>query len=183
MKKGQESMPIELLLGVTILSFVIAIGFYSYRQVCVTQYNQKVESNLNNLARTMEQTYQGGIGTSPPAITVDTSPPPGCDVGFKSVNLLRGPETACQSHLNRDYCIMAVAIGVDDRGNNYVISRVYIDIPEGVTIEWEQDCELLELEKILRDEEEAECEWGRGVFSLKLTKEDRTTISIEELGG
>ena len=189
--KGQESMPVELLLGVTILTFVVTIGFYSYRQVCATQYDHKVRAGLDRLSRVMEQAYQGGVGTRPPAITLDTSVPPGCEVGFESVRLVDGPSDACEANIGKEECIMAVAVSVDQRGDRYVAARSYIDIPRGVIVEMEDfdvNCRA-DHSEIYDPEEDFDsddhCGWGQGTFSVQVTKErsaGRDEIVIERLG-
>jgi len=191
--KGQESMPVELLLGVTILTFVVTIGFYSYRQVCATQYDHKVRASLDRLSRVMEQAYQGGVGTRPPAITLDTSVPPGCEVGFESVRLVDGPSDACEANIGKEECIMAVAVSVDQRGDRYVAARSYIDIPRDIMVEMEDmggvNCRVADDYTDVYDEEgfdsDDHCGWGQGTFSVQVTKErsaGRDKIIIERLG-
>ncbi len=186
MEKGQESMPIELLLGVTILTFVMIIGFYSYRQVCMTQYDEKVATGLNNLARTIEQAYRGGVGTSPPVVIMDLSPPAGCNVNFESVRLVSGTKEACQRNTGKNYCVMAVAITLDEQGNRYVSSRVYIDIPEGVSIRMEgleQNCGAQSIIDVYDKgfDPNEDCGWGTGSFALRVTKETTRRIRIDDL--
>lgn len=184
--KGQESMPVELLLGVTILTFVVTIGFYSYRQVCATQYDHKVRAGLDRLSRVMEQAYQGGEGTRPPAITLDTSVLPGCDVGFESIRLVDGPPDACEDNIGKRDCIMAVAVSVDQRENRYIAARSYIDIPEGITVDMEDIGSCREDDHTdIYDEEfnsNEDCGWGKGTFSVQVTKESSDRIVIKRLG-
>ncbi len=184
--KAQESMPIQLLLGVTILTFVLTIGIYSYRQVCATQYDQKVSSGLNELGSAIEQAYRGGVGTTPPSITIDTSVPAGCDVGFESIRIMDGPSDACRSNLGKEQCVMAVAVSLDDRGNRYISSRVFIDIGDtNIDMEGVDDnCREMDLEEAYEDpfDDEEFCGWQTGTFSVQVTKEDEDSIKIKHLG-
>ncbi len=189
MKKGQESMPIQLLLGVTILTFVLVIGFYSYKQVCASQYEQKVKAGLNNLARTMEQAYQGGIGTSPPSITIDTQAPSGCGVNLESVRIVDGTATACEEGIGKKECAIAVAVARTDEGT-MVTAKSFIDIPGGVSITMKREgstigrCTDQPLEDIYEGSFDSteDCGWTEGIFHLKIKKESKDKIVIEEVG-
>lgn len=185
MNKGQESMPIELLLGVTILTFVLIIGFYSYRQVCSTQYDEKVKAGLNSLARTIEQVYQGGVGTSPPAITIDTSVPSGCDVNFESVRIVEGSKDACQSKTGKEECLVAVATAISEEGDRYITSRAYIDIPSSMKVSMKglsSYCGNKNIEGIYQEGNlDNYCGWETGIFSLKITKVQKNEIEIKDL--
>jgi len=189
--KAQESMPIQLLLGVTILTFVVTIGLFSYRQACAAQYDHRVSAGLNRIKGVIEQAYQGGVGTTPPPVVLDTTVPPGCGIGFDSVRLIDGPEAQCEANIGKEDCVMAVAVAVDEDGNRYVSSRTFIDVPEGVTIDMaglDDRCRNNNYPSIL-DEEPGDdvepgddyCGWGTGKFTVKATRDERDTILIEDL--
>lgn len=183
--KGQESMPIQLLMGVTILTFVLTIGIYSYKQVCASQYQQKVRAGLNNLARTMEQAYQGGVGTTPPAITIDAKVPSGCNVNLESIRIVEGTSSACEDSIGKSECAMAVAVAKTDKSTS-ISSKAYIDIPGHVSIKQEGiKCrEGLNLQDVYKKSfnETEQCGWTQGVFNLKIEKEDTDQIIIKEMG-
>lgn len=190
--KAQESMPIQLLLGVTILTFVITIGFYSYRQACATQYDHRVRAGLDRLRSEIEFVYRGGVGTTSPKITLDTTVPPGCDIGFESVRLLDGPKDQCEANIGKEDCVMIVAVTVDEHGNRHVSSRSYVDVPggtDGVTIDMEgfgqQDCHDYSYGEIFEDDDaepgEDYCGWGTGKFTLQVIRKSEDTILIEQL--
>ena len=90
MKKGQEEAPIELLIGVTVLAFVLAIGLYTYQNLASQEYRQKLEASFSKFAGDLETIYRGGLHTST-TVDFDLSPPGGQDAGdIVSIRLLRG---------------------------------------------------------------------------------------------
>ncbi len=131
MRKGQEEAPIELLLGVTILTFVVILGFYTYQNMCVSLYEQKLKESLSSFARNLELVYQGGEQNSK-VINVDFTES-GCSIGIQSIRLFGGEFTACRK-IGKDACLELVAIKKDADNNIYPFVIEVLNIPPDVDI-------------------------------------------------
>ena len=107
-RKGQEEAPIELLIGVTILTFVLIVGFYTYNNLCGQQYEQKVRSSLSNLARNLELVYQSSGSTSL-NVRVDFSAVGSCSGKVEKIVLTSGLEETCLRQTGSNDCLLLVA--------------------------------------------------------------------------
>ncbi|MEM0372790.1 MAG: hypothetical protein QXO69_03075 [archaeon] len=110
MMRGQEEAPIELLIGVTILTFVIIIGMYVFNSSCATQQEQKLRASFSKFARDLELVYFGSTGTS--QITrIDFTQSAGCaDYSIDSIRITKGPTATCNSQLGRPDCLVLSAV-------------------------------------------------------------------------
>jgi len=131
MRKGQEEAPIELLLGVTILTFVVILGFYTYQNMCVSLYEQKLKESLSSFARNLELVYQGGEQNSK-VVSVDFTES-GCSIGIQSIRLYGGTFTACRK-IGKEDCLELVAIKKDANGDTYPFVTEVLNIPPDARI-------------------------------------------------
>ena len=110
-RKGQEEAPIELLIAVTVLTFVLIIGFFTYQNMCSSQFEQKMRASVSTFARQIEQVYRSGIGTAQP-VELDFTPI-GCPQSeVESVRLISGLdseyEPICISYTGDKSCLILV---------------------------------------------------------------------------
>jgi len=133
MKKAQESAPIELLIGVVILTFVLIIGMNSYQNLCSTQYEQKLKASISNLANNLELIYKGSAGSSV-KVTVDLTPPPACGYNVKDVRILKGSPEMCKQHLGRDSCLAIIATSQEKGQVVGVAATELVNIPSDVAV-------------------------------------------------
>ena len=108
--KGQEAAPIELLLGVIILSFVIIIAYYTYNNVCASQYTEKVRSTVSDFARTLEAVYQGGVGTSQFATLDFAQSWEQCSASVEYVSLVKGSAESCKAYTGFEDCLQLMVL-------------------------------------------------------------------------
>jgi hypothetical protein len=186
MKKGQEEAPIELLLGVTLLTFVIILGFYTYQNLSGSLYEQKLKDSLSIFARSLELVYQGGEGTSK-IVKVDfggTS----SSIPIESIRLLQGIRSACQKNLGKDECLQLMAITVDGSGPHPFMIEM-LNIPPHVIINLENPdstCDLKLNELIYDtwdDPNSANCGWKAKSYSFEIEKISATELNINQIGG
>jgi len=128
MRKGQEEAPIELLLGVTILTFVVILGFYTYQNLCTSMYTTKLTSSLKTFAGALEEVYHGPID-SPKSVPVDFSGS-GCSVEIQSIKIIKGPSSACMKALAKSDCSELVALTKDQA----TLMTYMVDVPSFVSI-------------------------------------------------
>jgi len=181
MRKGQEEAPIELLLAVTLLTFVIIIGLYTYQNMCTAMYENKLRASLTTFAGGLADIYQGGVGRAAP-ITLDLSES-GCSLKIDSVRLLQGLPDSCRREYGRADCMEIVVVAKDQSGPSIIMKQM-INIPSDVTIRFENgltDCE--NLNSIVFDEWSkstyAECGWKAKTYSLWVKKDSSTVIIIK----
>lgn len=122
MQRGQEEAPIELLIGVVILTFVIIIGFYTYQNMCASQFEQKMKASLAKFANDLETLNMGYTGT---VITSELDfLPIGCAGEVDSVRLFRGTSDMCMSHTNYDDCLVLVLVArTEGKGGTIIIAE------------------------------------------------------------
>jgi len=106
--KGQEEAPIELLIGVTVLTFVLIIAYYVYENVSSTQYLERVKASTSQFARVIENVAQGGPGTTQ-HISLDFSGSSG-DTRISQITIAKGPPDACLNALGTRDCYMIYVI-------------------------------------------------------------------------
>ena len=132
MRKGQEEAPIELLLGVTILTFVVILGFYTYQNMCVSLYEQKLRESLSSFASKLELVYHGGEHSSDVAELDFTES--GCSIGIQSIRLISGSFSSCRK-VGRESCLELMAFKKETNGGTYPFVTEVLNIPPDVQIE------------------------------------------------
>jgi hypothetical protein len=187
MRKGQEEAPIELLLAVALLTFVIILGFYTYENVSGSLYEQKLKDSLSTFARNLELVYQGGMGTTK-VIHVDFS-----EIGsggkLESVRLIQGLPSTCMSKLGKDDCLQLVAVAKDSTGRSSQLWLEMLNIPSGVTVKFinaPASCTTTDLNAIpyaaWNDPAYLDCGWRAKSYGFKITKVSGNQIDLEQLG-
>jgi hypothetical protein len=182
MRKGQEEAPIELLLAVTLLTFVIIIGLYTYQNMCASLYQDKLKTSLSTFAGKLTTIYQGGVGTAD-TISLDLSES-GCSLKIDSVRLLQGLPDSCRREYGRADCMEMVVVTKDQSGPSILMKQM-IDVPYSVTIRFENGLAACEnLNTILFDEWSrstyVDCGWKAKAYSLWVKKDSSTLITIEQ---
>ena len=182
-KKGQESAPIELLIGVTILTFVLILGFYILKQSSSQQYEQKLRASFSNFARDIEAVYLGSVGTSFRA-NIDFTPPTGSGDAFiiSSIQLKKGVSTTCTAQLGRSDCLELYAYKTDKYGNTNLFLAEVINIPSTISVKGEfSRCGGEDLNEInYNDESNENCFFSPTAHSFILTKTAADEIEIKE---
>ena len=126
-KKGQEEAPIELLIGVAILAFVLVIGFYTYENSCSAQSEQKFRASLSYFARELESVYQGSVGTKK-TITVDFTQEGCSNMKLESIRLFDANSQTCLNAFGRDSCLMfALQLSDQTTGGGSVINTPLVE--------------------------------------------------------
>ena len=138
MKKAQESAPIEVLIGVTILTFVLIIAMHLFQNSCSSQYEQKLDAGFSKFARDLEFTYMGAVGTSM-STSLDLTTPQGCNsVHIKSIVLKQGSPATCKARLGKPSCMILSALLVPDNpsasSTNLFLTTEVVDIPSDITV-------------------------------------------------
>jgi len=188
MRKGQEEGPIELLLAVTLMTFVIIIGFYTYQNLSGSVSEQKLKDSLSSFARSLELVYQGGQGTSK-LVQVDFSSMGGSPT-IESIRLTQGTQSVCMKNLGKEDCLQLIAVTKSQTGKSTPFLVEMLNIPPTVTISFVNapvSCAEKELNKIASDLWDdptfADCGWLAKSYSFTITKNDANSIEIEQLGG
>ena len=182
MRKGQEEAPIELLLAVTLLTFVIIIGLYTYQNMCTAMYEDKLKSSLSTFAGKLTTIYQGGVGTAD-MVSLDLSES-GCSLKIESVRLLEGLDDSCRKEYGRTDCMEMIVVTKDSSGSSILMKQM-IDIPYSVTVKFDnalQECEDLNNIPFTSwtDAGYAKCGWEAKTYSLWIKKDSSTLITIEQ---
>ena len=131
MQRGQEEAPIELLIGVTILTFVLVIGFYTYQSMCASQFEQKMQASLTKFANDLESLNLGYVGTVIPSELDFT--PIGCAGEVESVRLLQGTKDLCLQHTNYEDCFVLVLVARAEGKPQTIIIAEPLNIRSSVT--------------------------------------------------
>lgn len=113
MIRGQEEAPIELLIGVTMLTFVLILGFYTYQNTCKSQFEQKMHASLSKFARAVETVYMGAKGTTR-TVDLDLSPI-GCHAEIKSIRMVSGSEDLCRANIGSESCMVIAVQSSEDQ--------------------------------------------------------------------
>ena len=136
MQRGQEEAPIELLIAVTVLTFVLVIGFYTYQNMCASQFEQKMRASLAKFANDLETIHTGFPGTKIPS-ELDFLPT-GCPGNVESVRLLKGTQGVCKARTGSDSCFMLTVIAKTESGTEIRIMEP-VKIPTDTAIKNEGD--------------------------------------------
>ncbi len=184
MQKGQEEAPVELLIGVTILTFVLIIGFYTYQNLCSNQFEQVLKASFSKFSRDMELVYLGSVGTSQ-VTQVDFSVPGACGGNVKSVKLISGLSSTCRAQTGKDDCLQLIAVtSSTNQGAGILVSEV-IDIPPTTNVinnlgQCKIPLNLLSYNdnwKPISDQNQA-CFFQLRAYTIKITKDNQNQISI-----
>ena len=187
MRKGQEEAPIELLLAVTILTFVIILGFYSYQNLCGSLYEQKLKSSLYTFGETLKSVYQGAEGASQ-SVGVDFGQM-GCSLKISSIRLMKGNDKACMKAYGTYDCMQLVAVIEDPTEGFGQIMTDMVNIPSWVVITLTKPSTSPACASNLNDlavsvpadyGQNPECGWAPVGYSFTITKESPTKISITQ---
>jgi hypothetical protein len=180
MRKGQEEAPIELLLGVTILTFVVILGFYTYQNLCASMYNTKMLSSLKEFANAIEGAYHGSVD-SPVVAHVDFSGS-GCTVALQSIKLIQGPSSACMKALAKSDCSELVAL----TKSSSTLTTYMVDVPSSVSVSIKKSSTCVHLNGMnvaaATDPALKECGWTAQEYVFTITKDSSNEISIEQTG-
>ncbi len=179
--KGQEEAPIELLIGVTMLAFVLVIAMLAYSNLSSSQYEQKLKASISKLARTLESVYMGSVGSSL-IVDVDFSPPSQVTSKVKDIRILQGSPDFCNARFGRQDCLVVIAT-VEEGGKitgQAVVEAV--NIPRDVTVR-NQVSGYCDLSSIDYGEWESlsgydDCWFEKKYYSLRITKKAPDEIDI-----
>ncbi len=183
MKRAQESAPIEVLIGVTILTFVLLIAMNLFQNSCSSQYEQKLDATFAKFARDLEFVYMGAPGTSL-STTLDLSTPQGCNsVHIKAITLSTGSPGTCKAKLGKSECMILSALLVPDNPNmastNLFLTTEVVDIPSNIVVYdkltgCNKDINGLSIDDVINDN----CTFMPTFYSLTLTKQNSNEIII-----
>lgn len=189
-RKGQEGAPIELLIGVTILTFVMIIGLFSFRNVCSSNYEQSLRASTSLFARTMEIAYLGSLDSSQ-IVDLDFSAPQGCSSDVESVRMLKGLLATCMAQTGQSDCLELVVVVRDKQGNYGVLISEVLNIPSSTLVLYTPpttSCPVVNaygdivFSSISGDtwnnEIYKECGWKPVSYKLKITKTKQNEIRI-----
>jgi len=110
MEQAQVSAPIELLVSVIILAMVLVIGTYTYSNMCINQYNQKIKASLTKFSNDMATVYGGSTGTQ--IISELDFTTMGCGKGeITGIHFMEGTDNYCLTNLGTPSCYTLVAVG------------------------------------------------------------------------
>jgi hypothetical protein len=186
MRKGQEEAPIELLLAVTLLTFVIVLGFYSYNNMCGSLYQQKMKDSFSSFASAMNSVYKGAISSSQ-VVPVDFSSA-GCTQNIDSIRLLKGDPDMCLKNLGRRDCLQMVAVMKDSTGHSSTFALEMLSIPSTMTIELDNgqcDTSLNGIDYDMWNSASADlvkCTWAPRIYTIQITKTSSDKMTIKQLG-
>jgi hypothetical protein len=177
MRKGQEEAPIELLLGVTILTFVVILGFYTYQNLCTAMYTSKLTSSLKMFAGALEEAYHSTV-ESPVPVQVDFSGS-GCSVQLQSIKIIKGPTSACMKALAKADCSELVALTKDQSS----LMTYMVDVPSFVSINIKKSALCTGLNNMAFSDALSptykECGWSATDYTFTITKLSANQIEIE----
>jgi hypothetical protein len=181
-RRGQEEAPIELLIAVTVLTFVLIIGFYAYNNACSAQFEQKMRSSISAFARALEQIYQGGVGTSYPVV-IDFSSI-GCASGdIDTVRLVTGDPQFCEVRLGMSDCLMLAVRIKEQKLEDQLFVAEAVNIPSTVDVNYDdQESVLCHLSDFTAGTDfeitDPHCGWKLERYLLTLKKTAPDTIEI-----
>jgi hypothetical protein len=137
MRRGQEEAPVELLIAVTVLTFVLIIGFVTYKNLCSSQFEQKLNSVVAKFARDIELVYKGASGTSwTTMLDFSLEGCPGATV--ESVRILKGDPDTCLSQTGKPECLVIAVVYItsDQNPEKYAPLQEVIDVPADTSINY-----------------------------------------------
>lgn len=184
--KGQEEAPIELLIGVAILAFVLIIGFYAYQNVCTSQYEQGMKAAVSTFARNLELVYLGSVGTA--QITqVDFSVPSACSANVESIKMLKGSTATCNAQTGKPSCLAFIVVTAPTQTSKGILISEVLDIPDSVGVynnlgtcgenlnspsnswdNWDKNTY-------------SQCWFGTHSYAIKISKTTQNTITLDEV--
>jgi hypothetical protein len=183
MRKGQEEAPIELLIGVTILTFVLIIGFYTYQSLCSSQFEQVLKASFSKLSRGIELVYLGSVGTSQIS-QVDFSVPGACGGNVQSIRLLAGHPSTCQAQTGKNNCLQLIAVTQATTTQAGILVSEVIDVPETVTVinNLDTSCKtplnLIDYSDNWDENKYQACWFRLQAYTIRITKQDQDEITL-----
>ena len=132
---GQESAPIELMIGVIVLAFVLTIAYFVYNNAASEQGVQKIRAEAVKLARAVEEVAQQGEGASR-HVTVDFSSQG--DVKVSSFMIAQGPESTCKARTGSSRCYMLYVFGNESGKSTVLYSELLENIGPTTEIVYSQ---------------------------------------------
>lgn len=98
-----------MLIAVTVLTFVLVVGFFTFQNTCATQFEQKVRASVVNFANTIESVYSSPVGASLP-LQMDFSPGgSSCVGGISDIRVLKLTEEECKQSIGFERACYGVA--------------------------------------------------------------------------
>jgi hypothetical protein len=187
--RGQEEAPVELLIGVTVLAFVLIIGIYTYQNMCASQFEQKMRTSLSDFARNIELVYKGSIGTSLP-VKVDFAPI-GCMRGdVESIRLVQGDPDLCMSQLGEPECLVLAVKIINKQLSDESLVVETVNVPAGTVVRYvNRNCKLTsgEYQRLnelsfsstnWNDPSLKNCGWELRPYSLMISKTSAGILEI-----
>ena len=108
--RGQSEAPIELLIGVTILTFVLIVASYVFNSSCAVQQENKLQVSFSQLSRDLNSVYFGSIDSSILS-RVDFSVSQSCmSYTIDSVRVAKGSPDTCREQLGKNDCYVLLAM-------------------------------------------------------------------------
>lgn len=133
-RRGQEEAPIELLVAITLLTFVLILGLYTYQNMCRTQFEQKMKSSIHTFVSMLESVYHGASGSAQPVLLDFT--PEGCG-SFDEVRIFTGSPDSCRKQVGMDECLVigaVIASPLKSKRETLIVEAM--SIPSTVTVEY-----------------------------------------------
>ncbi len=196
MFKGQEEAPIELLIGVTVLTFVIIISMTVFNTTCATQQEQKLKASFSKFARDLELVYFGAVGSSQIA-RLDFTQMSGCaEYEVESIRITKGPGATCRAQLGKDDCLVLTAVSkptelygprgtvllevLDISADTNIINHVNKDSSGNILCkDVSGDIYLNRINWDLDDDKFENCWFSPQYYSVKITKTAADEIVLE----
>ena len=189
MMRGQEEAPIELLIGVTVLTFVLIIGMYVFNNSCSTQQEQKLKASFSTFASDLDYVYFGAQSTSRIS-RFDFSKMEGCgSYSIDSVRIMQGTSATCLKQIGKSSCLILIAVQkrtINGATSNYPLLQEVLNIPQNVKIvnKLSSSCGV-DLNTIAYSDLNANaypnCVFGSNYYTVKITKVSSDEIDLENL--
>ncbi|MFH0986422.1 MAG: hypothetical protein V1911_00065 [Candidatus Micrarchaeota archaeon] len=194
-RKAQEEAPVELLIGVTILTFVMIIGAYMINTATVSQEELKIRASLNTLARDIEFIYFGTTGSTKISEVDFTSK--NTENPIESIRIVVGLDSTCNSQIGKPNCMELVVVAnlkTSSPDSKDAMLREYLRVDTDTKIyiaglfHCDPTAAMTETEHNLVDEETGSwgdpdnaCWFRTNAYTLKITKKEHDAIEIKVL--
>jgi len=190
MKQAQVSAPIELLIGVIMLTMVLIIAFYTYEQMKASHHEQKIKASIAMFANKLEEVYGGSPGTKK-VISFDLLPPEG-GTTVEFIRFAQGTPNYCSKFAGPDSCyvlITVINVVIENRLSKEITFAQALKIPTDVTIEHKKLGLNMECFSTNSDDFRdmmpvygfQECfTWKPQIYTLAIEKVDKDTLRITD---
>ncbi|MEM3412236.1 MAG: hypothetical protein QW735_00860 [archaeon] len=178
--KGQESAPIELLLGTIILSFVLVLVYFTYQNLSGKQYSAALQVAFSKLGSELEFVYQGAVGTKR-VLSLDFSPLEG--TGKKTaIKILHGHKETCLKQTGKENCWQLIAVQGEE-GQAGVLYSLALNIPTSIAIKFKN---ATGDEAVCENEYSSwsspiPCQWKPTRYTLTIEKTSNNEIIISQV--